>query len=271
MYKRPFILFICMLSQRKRSNSGIGGAWCTGVIALTASLLLCSPAIFGQVGAVSDVQATTVRANLRYPLNRLAEKLGRGMDAPGKQGYRRQYVLAAPGKANTVVTVERTASDAFVMGLPDGSTISKAGREETPQASKGSMSSFEEELLAALFLDEAHEFISLVQNGAPVRIDGLGYRPEGSAVEENYAGPLYDVLSLLEVPAKTKEATLRRYLLDARTGLLARVTSLRGSDATQLSMTTYSDWHDTGAAWLPRSIRRFGPAGKLVFELSFSQ
>lgn len=239
-----------------------------------ASCLLCAgigtvitlPGL-AQTGGLTNKDARHAKVNLQYPLNVLAEKLGRSAASPAFKPYRREYSLAAPGKTTTVILIDRMASDKATIAFPDGNLVSKNARDTSVQSTKGTPNDLDTAMMVSLVVDDPQDFLTLLQEGAEFRLEGTGYRPQEFVVAEDYSGPLYDLVAVTARDEAGVPTSVRRYLIDARTGLVGSVVTYRASDTSRIATTQYSDWIQRGDSWIPQRIRRLDATESSILEL----
>jgi len=211
-----------------------------------------TPAANGLNSAQSPVRLQTdyVRRGRLWPqLRETLTALGNRLEKPGKE---RSMLAGTLNRANEELVVF-----AAILEFPDRLRITmQSGPQsrtivfdgQTARTIDGSLTSAEKDLIESLVYDTAEHFFSAQTEGAATRHLGNHFRTDDGSTA-NYAGPLYDVFSMIDLVKVTPDTRSQGkfYCFNSETHLLEKVhyQTLRSGAPVEVE-THISGWRGTG-------------------------
>ena len=211
----------------------------------------------GKAAPGKDAVSPTVSSALNSWERALLASHGNHLQTPGKERTTFTGKLTRPGEADAAITVTREVPDKILIagGTASGKAVAFAG---TGDASPGSLSESDKDLLEALQLDTSDQFFLGKTQGLAYRLIGSHFRADDGSTR-NYEGPWYDVYQV-GVPLDArgdKSFRFKTFAFDTSTGLLAAVRYQIARAGTKVEVSLeYSGWKQQSGQAVPSVIRR---------------
>lgn len=123
---------------------------------------------------------------------------------------------------------------------------------------RGALQDNERDILESLTGDTAEGFLQAVVQGAPGRLLGRRFRTDNGK-SPDYSGPYFDIYELVVAPPSRsdRQASLKRYYFDSRTGRLHKVVYAiqRAGQRVQVAV-SYDGWKVVESQAVPQRIVR---------------